>query len=124
MLVPPLGIVGAAIATIGGLAIITILLVRKLHQKVSITPVLAILSKIIFAVCLMTISLHIWLSIFDRAEPTGRLASTFLAFSGVLLGAGVYLTVILSSGLLTKDEIGILPFGNKLDRLLKRKRRQ
>ena len=38
MLVQKIGIVGAAIATIGGLDIITVLLVRKLHQKVIIVP--------------------------------------------------------------------------------------
>ncbi|MEK3888945.1 putative polysaccharide biosynthesis protein [Bacillus sp. FSL K6-3431] len=123
--IPIFGMMGAALATVCGLAIIAFLLVQKLHKRVDILPVIKlILPHLIFAVVLMTASLQIWQIVLAVTGYSGRIYNTFLAFSGVTIGAIVYLAVIIRKGLLTEEEMRILPFGSKLGRIGKKERRR
>lgn len=124
-LIPIIGIKGAAIATVIGLAIIVYLLVIKLEARIPILPVImSTLPLLLFAIGIMTASLQIWQLLLSTIGYSGRMYNTFIAFSSVIIGSITYLIVILRRGILTEEEMSILPFGSKLGRLVKVQRRQ
>ncbi|MBW8351502.1 polysaccharide biosynthesis protein [Bacillus sp. IITD106] len=116
LFIPFFDTMGAAIATITGLAVITVLMIQKLNKRV---PVIAILKKIftklIAAVLAMTAVLQLWLFLISLLGD-GRLVFTFAALSGVMVGAAIYLVMIVKSHTLTADELMLIPFGKRLVR--------
>ncbi len=125
LLIPIIGIKGAALATIIGLALIAFLLVKKLHEKVTILPVIiSTLPILLLSVGIMTVSLQFWQLILSFTGYSGRMYNAIVAISSVMIGSLVYVTFILRRGLLTEEEMSILPFGSKLGRLMKTRRRK
>ncbi|KRG12873.1 hypothetical protein ACA30_17680 [Virgibacillus soli] len=112
-----LGTMGASLSTVIGLAVMATLFIRQLHKRVSL---LATIKKILPNVCLaalaMTIVLQAWLFLFSFLGD-GRIYSAILSLSSVILGACVYLLIILKSGCLTEEELAFFPFSSKLNRL-------
>lgn len=113
-----LGTMGASLSTVIGLALTAILSIRKLQTRVSI--LLPTIRNLLPSICLaalgMTLVLQLWLFLFSFFE-VGRLISTVLSLSSVVLGAGVYLWIILKSGSLTEEELSFFPFSSRLNHL-------
>ncbi|MCR2823385.1 putative polysaccharide biosynthesis protein [Lederbergia panacisoli] len=114
LFIPSLSTMGSAIATIISLAVVSILMIKKLNKKVAVLAVLKkMTSKFIVAGLAMTVALQLWLYITSLIGD-GRLINTFMALSSVMLGAGVFLVMIMKSHLLTAEEISLIPFGKRL----------
>nr|WP_267917759.1 polysaccharide biosynthesis protein [Lederbergia citrisecunda] len=112
--VPFFGTMGAAVATIIGLAVVSILMVKKLNKKVAVLAVLKkMVNRLIVAGLAMTAVVQIWMLLVSLMGD-GRLVYAFMALSSVMLGAAVYLVMIVKSHILTAEEISLIPFGERL----------
>ncbi|MCJ7843033.1 polysaccharide biosynthesis protein [Lederbergia sp. NSJ-179] len=115
--IPILGTMGAALSTVIGLVVMAVLLIGCLHKRVAILQTIKTMTpSICFAAIGMTLILQLWFYLFSFLE-INRLTSLVRSLSGVALGAGAYLWIILKRGLLTEEELSFFPFGNKLNRL-------
>ena len=123
-LVPSIGLMGAALSTIIGLTVITLLMLNKLNKKVAIAAVFSKMIKRLFlAAVVMTVALQLWMYLFSLAG-TGRLWSTILALTGVMMGGAVYLIVILDTQILSEEEMAILPYSRKLNYFNRKRERR
>ncbi|MBS4179726.1 putative polysaccharide biosynthesis protein [Lederbergia citrea] len=123
--VPLYGTKGAALATIIGLAMVTILLIKKLNKRVNIIEILSkMIKNLSLAGAAMTVILQLWMLLFTLANVQGRLWSTMIALSSVSIGGAVFLAVILRTRLLTEEEITILPFGSRLSLINANRKRE
>ncbi|GIN58036.1 sugar transporter [Lederbergia ruris] len=114
--VPLWGTMGASLSTVIGLAVMAMLFIWQLHKRVSILPTIRkVLPSIGLAALGMTLVLQLWLFLFSFWEG-GRFISAALSLSSVVLGASVYLGIILKNGSLTEEELSFFPFSSKLNR--------
>ncbi|MBO1004717.1 putative polysaccharide biosynthesis protein [Pseudogracilibacillus auburnensis] len=122
-LVPLLGTLGAAISTIIGLLIITILLVAKVNKRVQLGKLLVELTKkMSLAAVSMTVILQLWLAIFELIDLNDRFGYSIAALTGVAMGAAIYLLVVIRIYILSEEEMTLLPFGNRLNDLFSKRR--
>ncbi|MBS4210808.1 polysaccharide biosynthesis protein [Bacillus sp. FJAT-50079] len=121
LLIPAIGLIGAAISTVLGLAVIAILLVRSVHKKVKLMSTFTfIMPRVVVGVIVMSTCLQLWQLLFSTFENS-RMVSTFVAIFGVALGGCVYIYFIWRMKLLNDEELGLLPFANRFVRNQKEK---
>ncbi|MBA4538424.1 polysaccharide biosynthesis protein [Bacillus aquiflavi] len=123
--VPDYGTLGAAIASLLALflvfviftiKIIFILRVPLLSKRFFIITILAISSMVILLEGYLGVTNFLYSLVYSD-----RLASTVQALSAVIIGGGVYLFIIIKSGVFQANELKVLPFGRRLLRLLPKK---
>ncbi|WP_382350458.1 putative polysaccharide biosynthesis protein [Lederbergia graminis] len=114
LLIPLWGTMGAALATIISLFIIMVLMLKKLNERIEIIAILKNNSKsLLLAAIMMTIGLQIWLLLFELMD-TNRFISSICALTGVVIGAFIYLFIIIKRNVLSEEEFAIIPFGNRI----------
>ncbi|MFB9827494.1 oligosaccharide flippase family protein [Lederbergia wuyishanensis] len=119
LFVPFLGTLGAAIATITGLAVVSALMIKKLNKRVAVLATFKkMASRLIVAGVAMTAVLQLWLILFSLIGAN-RLIFTIMALSSVMIGAAVFLVMIVKSHILTAEELSLIPYG---ERFVKSKR--
>jgi len=128
LLVPKLGTMGAAIASVASLVVILVVFMAKLHTIMGETIINKRFYAVILAagICMLTM-LNVYLYATDftyRLVFSDRLTASIQALSAVILGGLTYIAVILRSNVFRESELSLLPFGSKLIMFLpKRKRR-
>ncbi|MBS4221087.1 polysaccharide biosynthesis protein [Bacillus sp. FJAT-49711] len=112
--IPLLSTMGSAIATVIGLAVVSILMIKKLNKKVAVLAILKkMANRLVVAGLAMTVALQLWLYATSLIGD-GRLIYTFIALSSVMIGAAVFLIMIVKSHILTSEEMTLIPFGERL----------
>jgi polysaccharide transporter, PST family len=118
LLVPLLNTMGAAVATILALSVMTVLLVKKLRNHFGFRLVdWSFYKKMGIAGVVMTMFLQLWNTLYFVAIDQGlheRLMAAFFSLTGVSAGAMIYLYITLKGNVFTSKELSILPFGEKL----------
>ncbi|MFK4996594.1 polysaccharide biosynthesis C-terminal domain-containing protein [Bacillus sp. N9] len=121
LLVPAMGLIGAAVSTVFGLAVIAMFIIRSVHKRVKLLSTFAfIMPRILFGAMMMSICLQLWQFLFSIFENS-RMMSAFVAIFGVVLGGCVYIFLVLRMKLLNDDELSLLPFANRFVRNQKEK---
>lgn len=122
-LIPHWQIVGAAWATIGSFFIMSMLFYSVLRKVMKQPIVLLRDAGIIYlGAALMSGILYIYNKLFAFLYLTfgmGRMLSTIHTLTGVMIGVVIYGAFILRSGLYTKEELSLVPAGNKLAVLIR-----
>lgn len=115
--VPRFGTMGAAIATNAALVFILVILFAKLLHFMG-QPLVSIsfLIKTGFGAAVMFIVLkgYLFMTGFMYDVSHERLAASFQAMTGVLIGGAVYLFIIIRLKCFTLRELVLLPFGSRL----------
>lgn len=127
-LVPKLGTMGAAIASVASLIVILVVFMIKLHTMMGEF----IINKrfyvaILTASILMLIVLNVYLSFTDfmyELRYSDRTIAGVQALSAVILGGSLYIIMILRSNVFKESELTLLPFGSKLIMFLPKKKRR
>ncbi|WP_338450471.1 polysaccharide biosynthesis protein [Niallia oryzisoli] len=128
LLVPKLGTMGAAIASVVSLTVILVVFMIKLHTIMGEF----IINKHFYAVILtasilMLIVLNVYLFITDfmyELRFSDRITAGVQALSAVILGGATYMVMILRSNVFKESELSLLPFGSKLIMFLPKKKRR
>ncbi|WP_205175767.1 putative polysaccharide biosynthesis protein [Bacillus pakistanensis] len=124
LLVPLLTTMGASVATILALTVITILLIKKLRHHFGFRLVdWDLYRKMVIAGAAMTIFLQLWCSLYFVTIEQGfheRTMAAIFSLTGVSAGAMVYIYITLKRNVFTYKELSILPFGEKLMSISKR----
>lgn len=127
LLVPSLGTIGGALASVMTLMIVLAVLAMKLSYQVKFV---VFSSRFIFTLSLATILLVVLLSQYLEVTnflyavmDSERIAAAIQALSAVIIGGFIYMMVILRGGIFRMEEIGMLPFGSKLILFLPKKYR-
>ncbi|MEC2058052.1 polysaccharide biosynthesis protein [Peribacillus psychrosaccharolyticus] len=122
-LIPQWQIVGAAWATIGSFFIMSLLFYLVLRKVMKQPIVLLRDAGIIYlGTALMSGILYIYNKLFAFLYMTfglGRMLSAIHTLTGVMIGVVIYGAFILRSGLYTKEELSLVPAGNKLAVLIR-----
>lgn len=124
MLVPRYHITGAASATVIAFFIMTILfyIVLKVHIKKPLFE-----KRHLFIIFKSTIYMGLAVVLFNAAfqwvltSGESRLLATIQALMGVGIGAVIFLTIIIRTGLFTEEELSLIPAGSKLKRFITKK---
>ncbi|MGM0831102.1 MAG: putative polysaccharide biosynthesis protein [Bacillota bacterium] len=121
-LIPVMGIMGASIATVVSLTVITCMMILKLRRLFPIRffP-LSFYKTLLLSGAAMTIVLQVFLQIYDTLLDKGipeRELSVFFSLGGACIGAIIFLIVFLRGNVLSREEMGFLPFGSKWVRLM------
>lgn len=121
-LIPVMGIMGASIATVVSLAVITCMMILKLRRLFPIRffP-LSFYKTLLLSGAAMTIVLQVFLQIYDTLLDKGmpeRELSVLFSLGGACIGAIIFLIVFLRGNVLSREEMGFLPFGSKWVRLM------
>ncbi|WP_438314098.1 putative polysaccharide biosynthesis protein [Sporosarcina sp. FA9] len=121
ILVPSFNVAGAAISGNVGFAVITVglLLYFKKIWPIKLAE-LHFYRTIIGATGLMYVVLIPWMLVADRFLFNGlhpRIGATIISLTAVVLGATLFLIVILKSRIMAEKEWFLLPFGKRLARL-------
>ncbi|WP_374055369.1 oligosaccharide flippase family protein [Rossellomorea sp. FM04394] len=116
-LIPIMGIMGASIATVGSLIVITGMMIGKLRRlfPIGFFP-FSFYKTLLFSGGSMTIGLQVFLRIYDTLLDKGmpeRELSVLFSLGGVFIGGIIFLIVFLRGNVLSREEIGYLPFGSK-----------
>ena len=121
-LIPVMGIMGASIATVVSLTVITGMMILKLR---SLFPIrffpFSFYKTLLLSGAAMTIVLQVFLQIYDTLLDKGmpeRELSVLFSLGGACLGAFIFLIVLLRGNVLSREEIGFLPFGSKWVKLM------
>jgi PST family polysaccharide transporter len=118
LLVPVLGMIGAAIGTTMSYAAMACFLYVALRQKLPFyVPKKTYIYSVAKAASAMVIVLQLYMFLAER-WGTGRLFAVGEALGGVLLGAVTYVTVVIKGNVFSEQELSFLPFSNKLRVLL------
>ena len=119
-LIPKLGTVGAAVATVVSFCIITVLLFFFLLSKMECSVLkYSIIRSAIFAAISMTVVIFSYLMVIQRlfsSFESSRIFATVQALSAVLLGGVVYILIILNRRVFSDEDLTLLPLGDKLTR--------
>ncbi|WP_062107766.1 putative polysaccharide biosynthesis protein [Bacillus niameyensis] len=113
ILIPILATMGAAISTLIGVLVMAILFLANLNRRIHVLRTLTAIWKPLFlASILMTVTLQLWMLLLSNFEPS-RLLNTFIALSSVMIGAAIYLGIIMKFAVLSEEELALIPFGDK-----------
>ncbi|MDZ5713796.1 putative polysaccharide biosynthesis protein [Jeotgalibacillus haloalkalitolerans] len=114
LLVPVYGTGGAAIATVCSLMAVAIVLIVKVYKKIGLRLYkpfyLRLLTGLIVMAAGVTLLLLVW-------TPETRISSGAASIAAAIIGAYLFFKVSWSRSLFTKEEVGQIPFGRKIDRL-------
>lgn len=117
LFIPVMGIMGASVATVLALSLMTILMVVKLRR---LFPIKFFTPSFYKTLCLsgiaMTIGLQGWLQIYDTLLEKGmpeRELSVLFSVGGACIGGIIFLIVFLRGNVLSREDISFLPFGSK-----------
>lgn len=128
LLVPKLGTMGAAIASIISLLVIVVMLMVKLHKMIEEFLIhKRFYVMISVAAFVMMIVLNIFLQMtdfFHEFDHSKRLLASIQALGAVILGGFSYMVIILKANLFKEDELSLLPLGSKLMVFLPKKKRR
>ncbi|WRP06695.1 polysaccharide biosynthesis protein [Rossellomorea aquimaris] len=121
-LIPVMGIMGASIATVVSLTVITGMMILKLRRLFPIRffP-FSFYKTLLLSGAAMTIVLQVFLQVYDTLLDKGmpeRELSVLFSLGGACLGALIFLIVFLRGNVLSREEMGFLPFGSKWVRLM------
>jgi O-antigen/teichoic acid export membrane protein len=123
LLVPPLGLAGAAWASVAAYALASLLGLAALRRRVGVSfPLTAYLVRPLAAATAMCAAVFAvrfatyGLARLAGADPTGRGLATATALAAVCLGAVVYAVILLRNGGITRSELAAGP--GALKRLL------
>ncbi|MFI8578130.1 oligosaccharide flippase family protein [Rossellomorea aquimaris] len=121
-LIPVMGIMGASVATVVSLTVITGMMILQLRRLFPIRffP-FSFYKTLLLSGAAMTIVLQVFLQIYDTLLDKGmpeRELSVLFSLGGACLGALIFLIVFLRGNVLSREEIGFLPFGSKWVRLM------
>ncbi|MGD6850253.1 polysaccharide biosynthesis protein [Rossellomorea aquimaris] len=116
-LIPLMGIMGASISTVGSLAVITGMMILKLRRLFPIRffP-FSFYRTLVLSGAAMTIVLQVFLQMYDTLLDKGmpeRELSVLFSLGGACIGAIIFLIVFLRGNVLSREEMGFLPFGSK-----------
>ena len=117
MLVGPLGVFGAAVASNIGLFFTAISLVLYLKKVVNVNlATTSFYKKLILASLSMIAAVLMWIQLLQQiiGEVTSRVESLIVGGSAVVIGAFVILTFIAKSRMLLEKEWFLLPFGRRM----------
>jgi polysaccharide transporter, PST family len=119
LVTPILGIMGAALATVIGFAVIAFLNVWGVQRATNLffenRPFYSI--KILFSMLLMVISIVIWQTSLENLPlslHSERIAAMITALTSVIIGGITYLVSLLHLKVFSKEELVELPKGDKL----------
>lgn len=121
-LIPVMGIMGASMATVVSLTVITGMMILKLRRLFPIRffP-FSFYKTLLLSGAAMTIVLQVFLQMYDTLLVKGmpeRELSVLFSLGGACLGAIIFLIVFLRGNVLSREEVGFLPFGSKWVRLM------
>ncbi|NMH67738.1 polysaccharide biosynthesis protein [Bacillus sp. RO3] len=121
-LIPFMGLMGASIATVGSLTIMTGMMMAKLRILFPIRffPY-SFYKTLLMSGAAMTIGLQGWVQVYHVLLQKGlpeRELSVLFSLGGVSIGAILFMMVFLRGDVLSKEEVGFLPFGSKWVRLM------
>jgi len=121
LLVPWLGIMGGAIATVLSLALLCIVMMLELKRKI---PQLHFLKEInwpalIIAVVAMWVSLEVISLLTPAAIITSRFALFVYLLFNIMIGALIYLFILLRRRAFREEGLDMLPFGHILLKISK-----
>jgi len=121
-LIPLMGIMGASISTVGSLAVITGMMILKLRRLFPIRffP-FSFYRTLVLSGAAMTIVLQVFLQMYDTLLDKGmpeRELSVLFSLGGACIGAIIFLIVFLRGNVLSREEMGFLPFGSKWVRIM------
>ncbi|RBP01008.1 polysaccharide biosynthesis protein [Rossellomorea aquimaris] len=121
-LIPVMGIMGASVATVVSLTVITGMMILQLRRLFPIRffP-FSFYKTLLLSGAAMTIVLQVFLQIYDTLLDNGmpeRELSVLFSLGGACLGAIIFLIVFLRGNVLSREEMGFLPFGSKWVRLM------
>jgi polysaccharide transporter, PST family len=121
-LIPVMGIMGASVATVVSLTVITGMMILQLWRLFPIRffP-FSFYKTLLLSGAAMTIVLQGFLQIYDTLLDKGmpeRELSVLFSLGGACLGAIIFLIVFLRGNVLSREEMGFLPFGSKWVRLM------
>jgi len=112
--VPHFGTMGAAAATVVSMLFISLLfMIRLAKENFPMLPAV-FYGKLCLSLLAMTACLQIWLFLFHHYGLSGRTASIPGALGGTAIGAAVYVMSVIALNLLSEEEWGLVPFGDKL----------
>ncbi|KAA6443761.1 putative polysaccharide biosynthesis protein [Bacillus swezeyi] len=115
MLIPSLGISGAALATVAAFAAVAGLNLLQLKRKGWIKLSEYRISGILISAFIMAAVLSFWLYAFETVLPhESRWLSAAESLSAVFIGGAVFLYSILKLRVFSEKELELVPFGSKL----------
>jgi O-antigen/teichoic acid export membrane protein len=124
ILVPAFGTMGASLATISSLAVITLLMVLRLKKIFPIRLIDPSFYKTLFVSgAAMTLVLQGLMLLYGMVLTAGmpdREMAVFFSLGGVLIGGAVFIVVLLRGHVLSQEELSFLPFGSKWVRLMEK----
>jgi polysaccharide transporter, PST family len=114
LFVPALGTVGAAMATTASYAAMACFLYVVLRQKLPFyVPKKTYIYSVVKAAVAMAVVLRLYTSLAGTWDGS-RLFASGEALGGVLLGAVIYLAIVIKGRIFSEQELSLLPLGNKL----------
>ncbi|WAA09480.1 putative polysaccharide biosynthesis protein [Fervidibacillus albus] len=121
------GIHGAALATTLSFLFVSVITMVKLKKKIDVKNVFnrRFLMATLWSLTMLGISIGILFSIFHYVEPyfsSKRLFASIQAVVTAIVGGLVFLAAFLRTGIFTKEEMELLPFGEKLAKWIKKER--
>ncbi|WP_050613576.1 putative polysaccharide biosynthesis protein [Bacillus testis] len=126
LLIPSLGIMGAAISTTSSfvvMALALLLLLGHLYRRpLIVRRSLKVIALAVFLMSIVLVGEGILFHQIGQSIGDGRMWSFLQAIISVLTGAFVYITAILRGRLLSEAELALLPLGGKLARFLPKKK--
>ena len=127
ILIPLLGVMGAAVSSLISLAIVTLVLMTG-FRKMSGRPILinGLLRTVLAATMSMVLLLKGYLYITDyffASFGMERLGAAMQAISAVVCGGLLFLSIIIRGRVFREEELALFPLGSKLIHLLGRKDR-
>ncbi|MEH6907227.1 polysaccharide biosynthesis protein [Bacillus sp. AFS006103] len=124
LFVPLYGTMGAAIASLISLGLVTALLWLRFKKTVGISLFSVHFWKtVIIATAAMVLFLKVYLFMFGT-DGYGRTEAAFQSLSGVIIGGFVFLLIIIRGKVFREEELALFPFGSKLIKLIARKDRK
>lgn len=127
VLVPSLGTMGAAIATLTTLVVICLLLYIK-FREIGLNSLLdyRFIMTVLTATLLMVVFLKGFLALTDEVTAAigmERMIAALQALMGACAGGFIFLLIVIRGGIFLEKELALFPFGSKLSLLLPRKNR-
>ncbi|WP_199426850.1 putative polysaccharide biosynthesis protein [Thermaerobacillus caldiproteolyticus] len=121
-LVQVFGTVGAALATLLSYAVMALFLYFKLQKKMNTHFIKKqYMYPVVNAALAMVAVLQLYIWVTSRFGDS-RLFAASQALFGVMLGGFVYIIMLLKGNLFSKQELSLLPFGDKLRLFLQKNR--
>lgn len=129
LFIPYFGTVGAALATVAAYLLTTAFHVRTLMKMLHVGLFSGYTKKALLAgVCMLAglysyqLLLH---EFFHFSYAAGsRLFATFQSLSAVIIGGLIYILVVVRTNVFSESELRSLPFGSKLQLLIRRKNKE